>query len=139
MTTIHYTPVGGSQVRIGKLYSVGKIMPTSDALDVTPLDAPDNCRSYVQGFRDSGRITIDGFFSPSDDGQSALRSAYASGSIGNFRITFPDSSSAAFAAFVQSYSVGSADIDGFAEFSAVLRVSGGITFTQPTPSASQGE
>ena len=44
-----------------------------------------------------------------------------------FTVTFPDSTAVSFTAFVKSYGLGAAQVDGAVGFSAVLRLVGGVT------------
>ena len=100
-TTLQFTPSGGTQVTVGKLSSIGELSPDSEELDVTTLDATGGYREYIQGLRDAGELEIEGYHNAGDNGQAALRAAYASGDCGSFVITFPDNTTAAFSAFVK--------------------------------------
>ena len=125
-TIFKFTPSGGSSVTVGRLASISELAPTSDEIDVTTLDSPNGYREYIQGFRDSGTVELTGFFVAGDAGQTALRTAYASGAAGNFEIDFPDGTSATFSAFVKGFSIGSAEVGGAIGFGANLRITGGI-------------
>lgn len=130
-TIMKFTPVGDAPVTVGRLTSVSEIAPDSEELDVTTLDSTDGYREYIQGFRDAGELEISGFHDKSDAGQTALRAAYASGAAGAVEIIFPDSTKAAFTAFVKSHSIGSAEVDGAIGFGATLRITGGVTVETP--------
>jgi len=128
-TVFRFTPAGGSQIAVGRLTSVGEIAPDSEALDVTTLDSEGGHREYIQGFRDSGEVELTGFHDRSDAGQAALREAYESGKAGSVEIGFSDGAVVTFSAYVRSYTIGSAEVDGAVGFGAVLRISGGVTVT----------
>lgn len=125
-TVFQFTPQGGQATTVGKLTSVGKIAPDSKEIDVTTLDSQ-GYREYMQGFRDSGEVEISGFHTKSDLGQQALRAAYESGKPGAAKVTFSDGTTASFTAFVKSYALGAAEVDGAVGFGATLRISGGVT------------
>ena len=123
-TTLKFTPRGGSPLVVGKLSSVGAIAPDSSVIDVTTLDSASGYREYMQGFRDAGEVALSGFHQADDAGQAALRSAFDSGEIGSVEVVFPDGTVVSFSAFIKSYSLGAAEVDGAVGFSAVLRLSG---------------
>lgn len=127
-TTLSCT-INQQQTTIGRLRSIGEIKADSDAIDVTTLDAQDGYKQYIQGYKDMGEVTVEGFFDADNAGQTCLRSLYASGGITPFTVTFPDQSRASFTAFVKGYSLGAASVDGAIAFSAVLRLTGGVTLT----------
>lgn len=115
------------QTVVGKLTSVGEIAPDSEELDVTTLDSEGGYREYLQGFRDSGEVEVEGFHEKGDAGQTALRAAYASGTAGAVEVDFPDGTKVTFNAFVKGYTLGAAEVDGAVGFGATLRITGGVT------------
>ena len=119
--TVDQTPVS-----IGRLRSISEIKADSQAIDVTCLDAADGYKTYTQGYKDLGEVTLEGFFDSENQGQNTLRALYATGSTVPFTVTFPDSSTVSFSAFVKSHAVGAAEVDGAVGFTAVLRICGGI-------------
>ncbi len=125
-TTISCTQ-NNTQTLIGSLRAISEIRADSEAIDVTTLDSPGGYRVYEQGLKDMGEVTLEGFFDSNSAGQTALRSLYASGAAVPFTVTFPDQSAVSFTAFVKSHSVGAASVDGVVGFTAVLRITGGVT------------
>ncbi|MBQ9263739.1 MAG: hypothetical protein IJ189_05950 [Clostridia bacterium] len=115
------------ETTIGCLRSISEIKADSDAIDVTTLDAADGCKTYIQGYKDLGEVTIEGFHDKGNDGQTLLRSLYQSGQAVPFTVTFPDTSAVSFTAFVKSHALGAASVDGAVGFTAVLRLTGGVT------------
>ena len=83
-TTVKVTPSGKSAVTVGLLRSVSEIRLDSAVIDVTPLDAAGGFRQYVQGFRDAGEITLEGFLDKDQTGQTTLRGLYLSGETAAF-------------------------------------------------------
>lgn len=112
---------------IGGLTSIGEITPDSEELDATTLDSAGGYREFLQGFKDSGELPLSGFLVKADLGQAELRTGYGSGDIDQTVITFPDSTTATFNAYVKSYTIGAADVDGIVGFGATLRISGAVT------------
>ena len=113
---------------IGALTSIGEITPDSEELDATTLDSSDGYREFLQGFKDSGEVTLSGYYKKTDPGQQALITGYGTGLPGAVVIAFPESSGGAtFQAYVKSYTLGAADVDGIVGFGATLRISGEVT------------
>ena len=129
-TVFRFTPAGGQQVVVGSLASIGEITSDSEEIDVTALDSPGGYREYVQGYRDAGVVSVEGYHTAGDVGQAALRGAYATGKAGDAVVEFPDGSAASFKAYVKSYALGAAKVDGAVGFSAALRITGGVTFSE---------
>lgn len=127
-TTLKFTPSGGSQATVGKLSSIGEISPDAEELDVTTLDSADGWREYIQGYKDAGSISVEGFHDGADAGQAALIAAYQSGAAGAFVIEFPDGATAGFSAFVKSYTLGAAEVDGAVGFAAEMRITGAVAY-----------
>ena len=112
---------------IGGLTSIGEVTPDSEELDATTLNSTGGYREYLQGFKDSGECSLTGYLVPGDPGQVALRAGYASGDVDAVLITYPDNTTVGFNAYVKSYTMGAADVDGIVGFAASLRISGGVT------------
>ena len=126
-TIFYFTPAGGQRVAVGRLSSIGELTPDSEEIDVTTLDSAGGYREYVQGYRDAGELAIEGYHTSADAGQAAMRAAYASGGVGVAQISFHDGSSASFSAYVKSYTLGAAKVDGAVGFGAKLRITGPVT------------
>ena len=130
-TSITYAPAYNSNdtVVIGSLTSVGEISPDSEELDATCLDSSGGYREFLQGFKDSGELTLTGYLDPDKPGQAQMVTLYGSGALGYFWVTFPDQATVAFNAYVRSFTLGAADVDGIVGFGATLRISGAVTTT----------
>lgn len=111
---------------IGRIRSISEIKAESEAIDVTTLDAPGGYKTYVQGLKDMGEVTLEGFHENAESGQALLRALFESGVIVPFTVTFPDQTALTFSAFVKSHALGAASVDGAVGFTAVLRISGGV-------------
>ncbi len=128
-TTFSFTPAGGVKTAVGRLSAVGELAADSEVVDVTTLDSAGGWRESMQGFRDAGELELTGYHNKTDAGQTLLRTAYLSGQIGECEIGFSDGCKVTFNAFVKSYALGSAEVDGAIGFGATLRVSGAVTVT----------
>ena len=111
---------------VGRLTSVGEIAPDSEAVDVTALDSAGGYREFIQGYRDSGLVELTGFHEKGNAGQAALRAAYDGGAAGSVQVEFPDGTQVSFRAFVKSYTLGAAEVDGAVGFGAALRITGAV-------------
>lgn len=109
---------------IGSLTSVGEISPDSEELDATCLDSSGGYREFLQGFKDSGELTLSGYLDSDKPGQAQMMTLYGTGALGYFWVTFPDQATVAFNAYVKSFTVGAADVDGIVGFGTTLRISG---------------
>ena len=115
---------------IGALTSIGEITPDSEELDATTLDSQGGYREFLQGFKDSGEVTLSGYYDKTDAGQQELITGYGTGGAKAVVITFPNlNGGATFQAYVKSFTLGAADVDGIVGFGATLRISGAVTTT----------
>ena len=113
---------------IGALTSIGEITPDSEELDATTLDSSGGYREFLQGFKDSGEVTLSGYYNKTDLGQQELITGYGNGEAKTVAIAFPNSTGGAtFQAYVKSFTLGAADVDGIVGFGATLRISGVVT------------
>ena len=121
------TTISFNAANIGALTSIGEITPDSEELDATTLDSTDGYREFLQGFKDSGEVTLSGYYKKTDPGQQELITGYGNGEAKTVVIAFPDAGGASFQAYVKSYTLGAADVDGIVGFGATLRISGEVT------------
>ena len=114
---------------IGGLSSIGEVTPDSEELDATTLDSAGGYREYVQGFKDSGELPLTGLLKKEDQGQAELRTGYVTGTTHATEIEYPDGTKVNFSAYVKSFTMGGAEVDGLVNFAATLRISGAVTVT----------
>lgn len=115
------------QILIGALRSVSEIRAESEVVDVTALDAPGGFRTYAQGLKSMGEVTLEGFHDQAQPGQAKLRSLFDSGEEAAFSVTFPDGLAVSFQAFVKSYAFSNVEVEGVVHFTCVLCLSGAVT------------
>lgn len=124
------TTISFNAQAIGALTSIGEITPESEELDATTLDSSGGYREFLQGFKDSGEVTLTGYYDKTNDGQTEIINGYGSGDTKAVKIVFPNlAGGAEFQAYVKSYTLGAADVDGIIGFGATLRISGAVTPT----------
>ena len=124
------TTISFNAKTIGALTSIGEITPESEELDATTLDSSGGYREFLQGFKDSGEVSLTGFYDKTDEGQAEIITGYGSGDIDAVVIAFPGAAGGAtFNAYVKGYTLGAADVDGIIGFGATLRISGAVTAT----------
>lgn len=141
-TTLSYLPTYNSAAAVtlvGALTSVGEITPDSEELDATTLDSPGGYREFLQGFKDSGELSLVGYHDATNTGQSTMRSQYETGALGYYWVTFPDGTTVAFSAYVKSHTTGAADVDGIVGFGCTLRISGMVQVIEVAPGSVQNK
>lgn len=131
-TKLSYESGEDVYTEISNLTSIGELSQTSAEIDVTTLGATGGYRQYMQGFKDAGSMTVEGFFTPGDAGQKELNSLYQSGDVEKWRIDFVDGSKVEFNAYVSGLAVGPVDVDGAPRFNATLRLTGPIVIAEKT-------
>lgn len=112
---------------VGALKSIGAVKPTAGEIDMTTLDSSGGYREFAQGFKDGGEVVLSGIHSTSDTGQEGIRTNFGTGDVDACVITFPDSTTVSFNAWVKSYEIGAAEVDGAVGFGATLRITGAVT------------
>lgn len=127
-TTLSCT-TGGKTVTIGRVKSISELKMDSEMIDTTTLDAAGGFRTYCQGARDAGEMTVEGYLDADEAGQSTLRQLYSGGEAAPFTLSFPDGQTASFTALVKTVWLGAAQVDGVVGFGAALRLSGGVTIS----------
>lgn len=112
---------------IGELTSIGGLDLSADTIETTTLDS-DGWRTFVQGLKDAGEVSISGYFNPTH--HEGLYDDFESGTVGAYTIEFPLTLGATwgFNAVVTAYSTG-AELEDNISFEATLKVSGKPTLT----------
>ncbi|MBR6525487.1 MAG: hypothetical protein IKT57_05910 [Clostridia bacterium] len=123
-----FAAVDGEKKKVGLLRAISEMKMDSDMVDVTTLDAMNGFRTYMQGLKSAGDITVDGFLSKDEESQVLLRSLFLSGQAAEWEIAYPDGEKCLFSALVKSVSMGGGEVDQAARFACVLKISGGVTF-----------
>jgi len=110
---------------IAELTNISSPKLSAGEIDVTSMDSADGYKEYIQGIRDGGDVSVEGNFINSDTlGQIGLVTDFNAGTVQPFVITFPDGTTWTFNAFVKSFELDDAPVEGKMGFKASLRVSG---------------
>jgi predicted secreted protein len=121
----------GTKLKIGansiaELTSIGGLELSADTIETTTLDSASGYRTFMQGLKDAGEVSISGFFNPADtNGQKALYDAFGTGLETAFVILFPSALGAEwdFNAIVTNISTG-AEMEDAVSFEASIKVTG---------------
>lgn len=111
---------------IAELTSISGLELSGETIDTTSLDSTGGYRTFIQGFKDGGEVSISGHFNPADtNGQYALFTGFSNGTVTSFKITFPSSMGAewTFNGVVTGYTTG-AELENTVTFEATIKVSG---------------
>ena len=112
---------------VAGLTSIGGLELSADTIDVTTLDSDGGYREFIQGFKDGGEVSIEGFFDPAKygEGQTTLYDLFESGDVTPFKIEFPPEMKASwkFDGVVTGYGT-SASLEDPLAFNGSIKVSG---------------
>ena len=111
---------------IAELTEINGLDLSADTIDTTTLDAADGHRTFIQGLKDAGEVSLSGNFYPGDtNGQKALLTAFNNGTADTYIITFPTSMGATwtFTGIVTKYTTG-AGLEDAVSFEASIKVTG---------------
>lgn len=119
----------GTKILIGAnsvadLTSIGGLEPSADTIETTTLDSVNGWRTFIQGLKDGGEVSLSGFLNVGDtNGQMALYNAFNSGTLTPFTILFPFGASWTFNGVVTGVSTG-AEMEDQVSFESTVKVSG---------------
>ena len=118
------TPVTWSKV--GECKDIGAGGASVNEIDVTDLDSTG--KEFFPGLQDSGDLTVEINYLPTDVGQDAARSAFEGSEIKNYKITTPQGTTYTFEALVKNFpTIPKASVDGVQSGSISLKISGSVT------------
>lgn len=120
----------GTKLKIGansitELTSINGLELSADTMETTNLDS-DGWRTFIQGLKDGGDVSLSGFFNPGDtNGQKAIIDAFNNGTLTNYTVLFPATLGASwdFQGIVTAISTG-AELEDLIPFEATIKVSG---------------
>lgn len=108
---------------IAELTSISGLDLSADTIENTTLDSADGYRTFAQGLKDAGEVSISGYFDPT--AHEGLFTDFESGTETAYTIEFPTGIDYkwTFNAVVTAYSTG-AELEDNVSFEATLKVSG---------------
>jgi hypothetical protein len=101
-------------------------------VDITHHQSDGGYAEFVMSLKDGKEVKLDMNFLPSVAAQSVLRTDYDARVKRYWKITFPDTATATFQAYVKMPPSPKAPVKGKLEGSATLRVTGQVTITAST-------
>lgn len=111
---------------IAELTEISGLEISADTVETTVLDTPSNYRTFAQGLKDAGEVSVSGYFNATDSqGQVALYNLLNSGVQTAFSIIFPSSLGASwsFNGIVTGVTT-SASMEDLVSFEATIKLSG---------------
>ena len=111
---------------IGGLTEISGLSLSADTIDVTTLDSDGGYREFIAGFKDAGEVSVSGFFdNTAAEGQAEMYTAFESGAVSDFVITFPIATKTTwtFKGIVTGFET-SAGLEDPISFSGTIKVSG---------------
>lgn len=123
----------GTKLKIGtdsvaELTDIGGLDLSADTIETTTLDSG-GWRTFVQGMKDAGEVSVSGYFNPDDtDGQKALYDAFSAGTVLSLTVEFPTALGAkwTFSGIVTQITTG-ASMEDSVSFESTIKVSGAPT------------
>lgn len=116
---------------MGSLLSIGGVSVEVEERDITTLDSPDGADEFEAGKTTAGELQISGLIKKTADEQNIAK-FYAllwAKETREWVITYPSGATWDFNAFVKSFEMGEANVDGNVEFTSTLKLSGRPTYT----------
>lgn len=108
---------------VADIKSIGGMDLSADTIETTTLDSG-GWRTFMQGMKDGGDVSVSGFFNPGDsNGQVSLYNSFNSGALLNLAILFPFGAAWNFSGIVTGIST-SAEMEDVVSFEATVKVSG---------------
>ena len=96
-------------------------------IDITTHDSTGGWREFLAGLKDGGTLELTGILDLDDTGQ-----AYLAGNVGGAAVavvlTFSDTSTASFSAYVKNFNNPGNPLDDKVEFSSSLKITGAVTY-----------
>ncbi|MGJ5817038.1 phage tail tube protein [Paludibaculum fermentans] len=124
---------GSPLVTVASVKSISGPKLSAEQIDVTTHDSSGSYREFVQSFKDSGEVTLNLVYDPSDTTQgnsTGLLSLFNSGAVTAMAISYPMTSPVkklTFTGIVIGYEWGNAEISSALEATVTVKVSGAVT------------
>ena len=122
--------LAGAGTVVASLTSIGGLELSADVIDSTALDSVGSYRTFVSSFKDSGEISLEGYYDFT--AHSPMLADFNAGTVADYSINFADGSSWGFKAVVTGFQTG-VSLEDLVSFSATLKVSGQPTLTKVAP------
>lgn len=118
---------------IGSLTSIDGVSVSAETVETTALDTVGGYRTFVNGMKDAGEVSISGYFSYAS--HNTLLADLETGTSNSYTIEFPDRATTSgtkwtFSAIVTAFST-SAELEDLVGFECTLKLTGKPTMTAP--------
>ncbi len=116
---------------IASLLSIGGVSVEVEERDITTLDSPDGADEFEAGKTTPGELQISGLIKKTTDEQNIAK-FYAllwAKETRAWEVGYPSGAKWEFNAFVKSFEMGEATVDGNVEFTSTLKLSGKPVYT----------
>jgi predicted secreted protein len=113
-------------VTVGELTTITPPQRSADTIDTTTLSTADGYRTFIQGWKDGGEVSLSGFYDPTTGaGQAELETLFDSGVVETFKIVYPTGigKTLSFDGIVTGISPG-VELEGQITFECTIKVSG---------------
>lgn len=113
-------------VTVGELTSITPPNKSADTVDTTTLSTADGYRTYKQGWKDGGEVSLSGYYDPTTgEGQAELEALFDSGEEETFKVVYPTGigKTLSFNGVVTGIAPG-VEMDGLITFECTIKVSG---------------
>jgi predicted secreted protein len=119
---------------IAELTSISGVELSADTIETTALDTADGYRTFAQGLKDGGEVSISGYFNPgTGTGQQDLLTAFENGTADTYTIDFPPAIGYnwTFQGIVTKFAT-NAELEDLISFEATFKVTGKPTLAADT-------
>jgi hypothetical protein len=117
-----------NSVVIAQVRSIEPCKPTRGKVESTCLDAASETKTFLAGMIEVGPCNFTLAYDPSLAGHTGLETLAASGDIVTCLITWPDSTTQSFSAFVGKLGAGTMDPEGLLTAEVTLEATGTLTY-----------
>jgi hypothetical protein len=120
------TATGVTWTKVNECKDISAGGASVNEIDVTDLDSTG--KEFFPGLADNGDLTLEINYLPSDAGQAAIRTAFESSLIKDFKVTSPQGTTYTFEALVKNFpTIPKASVDGVQSGSISFKISGSVT------------
>jgi predicted secreted protein len=127
------TTIKKGTTAIGSLTSIDGVSVSAETVETTALDTTGGYRTFVNGLKDAGEVSISGYFT--NTSHMPLYTDFEAGTSSSYTIEFPDRAATkgttwTFSAIVTAFGT-SADLEDLVSFEATLKLTGKPTLSAP--------
>lgn len=119
---------------VASLTSIDGVSVSADTIESTTLDTVGGYRTFVNGLKDAGEVSVSGYFTYS--AHNTLLADFEAGTSNSYTIEFPDRATTkgttwSFSGIVTAFGT-SADLEDMVSFEATIKLTGKPTLAAPS-------